>query len=149
MSQENETQRRSNRTNRFGSLSVALTFLLTPMVVMSQVYDIAGNQKLSSPVSAYQEAQAEKLRQEQLRLENERLRKENERKERQAQRAKAQQVWNAAAQVNGQKKEEGGSDEGRVYDKLMLIDKLRTDGLLTDAEFDALKHKILEEYVSE
>ena len=133
-------------------MSKQFTILLLCMAVSApafsqnqQPYDVAAGLKLPP---SYQEAQAERLRQEQMRLENQRLQQEielrrqeqlrfqNETRERErARAAEMRKQTNVAAQ----------SASSDTYEQLRAIGQLRDDGILTEEEFRDLKKKILDE----
>ena len=107
-----------------------------------QVFDASENQVLFEPVTNFNKAQSERLRQEQMRLENERIRLEIERSKREVRR----QEEKGQAEAVKQQKRDHQSDGPDLYEKLIKLGQLRDDNVLTEEEFQELKKRILAEH---
>ena len=140
-------------------LTIALICIAIPTPALAppdQVFDARKGQVLVSPVTNYQKAQAERLRQEQIRLENERIRQEIKREARnreqertRLQREERERERARTESVRRQETEANRNADSGMYEQLRMIGQLRDDGVLTNEEFQAQKEKILQKQESE
>ena len=136
-------------------ITIALLCMAAPTSALSQTYD-PPKQVQIRPITAQREAEAERLRQEQMRLENERLRQEIQLREREAQRREQERVQlqreatererAQVAALREQEKETNQTAGPDIYEQLRTIGQLRDNGILTEEEFQGLKEKILDEH---
>ena len=130
-------------------LIIAVISLALPALSSAQLQP--PEQVLAQPVTAYNEAKAERLRQEQMRLENERLQQEIERvrredalRSRQEYEARMRQL-DAEREQSEQREKLDVSTGPDKYERLIKLGQLRDDGILTEEEFQELKKRILAE----
>ena len=132
---------------------LCMTAPVAALPPVDKVFDASENQVLISPIENYQRGQAARLQQEELRLKNEQLRQDIELRKLEAQRLEQErlrlqneqrELAQTAARLE-QDKRANQSNGPDLYEKLSKLGQLRDDGILTEAEFQEVKKKILDE----
>lgn len=151
----------------------ALLCMAVSKAALSQVSDADQGQDQAISEELYQRFEAEhrrqqrlklekeRLQQQRLKIENERLRQENERREEEKLRLEIEGLRQAneyrrleqlrleSAELERRRQqsatiESGQRDSPDIYEQLRAIGQLKTDGILTEEEFQRLKKRILE-----